>query len=829
MKDLLYRILGVDPSAIPADAQAYFTFTHPFTSWKVFALLALMALAVYGTFWLYRRETSSESSQRWRTALASLRCAVLLLLMVVWLGPALAYRTYRNIEPYVIVLVDDSMSMAVRDHLTEPDKIEAIAAMMQTTGADLLADAPSRADLVNTLLTQDAGRALTDLSSRGKVRLLTFSSGDPVLRTTVQHQPDTSDNPADETQPAPVITPIEPTGRGTNLARATRLAVRELAGNPIAAVVLITDGQHNEGDDPLSAAEYAGSMGIPIIAIGVGEPAEPRNIKVAELWATDSVYQDDPFVIESQLTADGFDGQSVRVELTRQPITEAGTPGTEQVIDSSTVTFAGAHTEQRVRFEHRPTESGDYIFAVRVPAQTAEVTEDDNRRAQPVSVLSDKARVLLIAGAPTWEYRMVSTLLQRDKTIDLSCWLQSIDNDMRQPGNTVIEQLPSSPSELFEYDMVLFIDPDPREFNQAWVDALRDFLGEHGGGMMWIAGPKHTARFITAPTTRGVRELLPITVGQLSALDVESLVVTHPREWPLRVTADGADHVMMRLDKDPQLNQQMWDTMPGIFWSFPVRNVKPGAKVLAEHSDPRLTTRDGARPLLVTGQFGPGRTVYMGFSGTWRWRKLGERFFDQYWVQSVRYLVEGRLLGEKKRGRVTTDRDTYPVGSRVQVSARLYDADFSPLSVDAMDAAIRSDATDPVTFELRPVPGQPGDYEGTVIATSLGLNEINLTLPTGNGAPVRIGKQFTVEVPRMEFADTRLNRNTLIELAHRTPDGAYLDIHQVRSLAAIVPDRHEVLVIKGKPIELWDNWRTIVLFLVLLTLEWALRKRQKMM
>ena len=378
--------------------------------------------------------------------------------------------------------------------------------------------------------------------------------------------------------------------------------------------------------------------------------------------------------------------------------------------------------------------------------------------------------------------------------------------------------------------MVLFVDPDPREFNEAWVQALRDFLGEHGGGVMWIAGPKFTARFLSSASTSGVRDLLPITVGRLSALDVESLVVTHPREWPIRITADGADHVMMRLDKDPQINQQMWDVMPGIYWSFPVRGVKPGAKVLAEHSDPRLTTPDGPRPLLVAGQFGPGRTVYMGFSGTWRWRKLGERYFDQYWVQSVRYLVEGRLLGTKKRGRITTDRDTYAVGSRIAVSARLYDADFEPLAVDAMEATLRpADGTD-LTFELRAVPGQPGDYEGAAIATTVGLNEITMTLSKPDaGAPLRIGRQVTVEVPRVEFADTRLNRAMLTDLVDRTPGGLYLDLTRVRSLAAAVPDRHEVLVIKGKPIELWDGWRTIVLLLILLTAEWAFRKRLKMM
>ena len=103
--------------------------------------------------------------------------------------------------------------------------------------------------------------------------------------------------------------------------------------------------------------------------------------------------------------------------------------------------------------------------------------------------------------------------------------------------------------------------------------------------------------------------------------------------------------------------------------------------MLLEHSDPTLRSVEGSRPLLVAGRYGSGHTLYLGFNGTWRWRKAGRQaeFFDKFWIQAVRYLVEGRSLEGRRRGYVQTDRDRYEIGERITITARLQDAAFNPL------------------------------------------------------------------------------------------------------------------------------------------------------
>jgi hypothetical protein len=236
------------------------------------------------------------------------------------------------------------------------------------------------------------------------------------------------------------------------------------------------------------------------------------------------------------------------------------------------------------------------------------------------------------------------------------------------------------------------------------------------------------------------------------------------------------------------------------------------------------------RPLLVASQYGAGRCLYLGFNSTWRWRKLGERYFDQFWVQAIRYLVEGRLMGGKKRGRIETDRDVFTTGSRVPVAATLYTPAFEPLAAPTVPLVVRGrPGAPPIETELRLVPNRPGHYEGAFVATQLGVNDLQVALRDDpSGKPVIVAKQITIETPRVEFADPRLNRALLADIAERSK-GRYFGIEEAAQVAPAIPERRETIIVREKPQNLWDTTRLIGLLAVLLTIEWAVRKYNRLM
>ena len=68
-------------------------------------------------------------------------------------------------------------------------------------------------------------------------------------------------------------------------------------GQPVAGLVLATDGRSNTGEDPLRAAEAAIRQNIPIFAIAAGAGEGPRNIRLAEIEASPVVFVRDPMTL----------------------------------------------------------------------------------------------------------------------------------------------------------------------------------------------------------------------------------------------------------------------------------------------------------------------------------------------------------------------------------------------------------------------------------------------------------------------------------------------------------------------------------------------------
>ena len=620
-------------------------------------------------------------------------------------------------------------------------------------------------------------------------------------------------------------------GRSTDLATAIR---QSLSADRPAAVVLFSDGQHTAKDDALEAAREAKLRNVPLLVVGVGDPTRRKNISVAKVYSRPQAWQEEPFEVDATVNFQNAEPGDVRVELLEQRVGDNDQPaGNGTVVQTLQLASPEKGSGQKTaQFSHTVREAGRFVYSVRVEPGGGDSDENDNQASSNVvKVLNrERIRVLLVAGAPTWDYRLVQKLLARDKTITVSCWLQTLDEGRAQEGTRPITHLPITKDELFYYDVVLLFDPNPQEIDRGWIELVKQFVGEHSGGLLFMAGPKHSGRLLTSPRTAEFGKVLPVSFGDVGALEVAALLSTNQRSWPVKVVPANADNPVMRFYPEREETLRRWETLPGIFWSFPSKDAKPTAQVLVEHSDPTLRSVEGSRPLMVAGRYGSGHTLYLGFNGTWRWRKAGRQaeFFDKFWIQAIRYLVEGRSLEGRRRGYVETDRDRYEVGQRITITARLQDASYNPLVVPKVDAAVQAAGDSPQSVPLLPIANQPGAFEATLTARKTGVHSVRIALPGSDTTSGLIEASFGVELPSLETNQVWLNRPLLMELASLS-GGRYFDVNQLQELAAAVPDRTETIESRSQPRPIWDVRGMLIALVGLLCTEWLLRKRYKLL
>ncbi len=834
--------------------------------WAAVGSILLVSGLLYAVVFLYRHEQRAGAPARVRTFLAAMRCTVILALAVIWLEPILATYINRNIESATLLLLDGSASMSLRDLYPDGEdskRVEKVLAGID--GAD--ATTVSRTELVRAVLGGEDAKVLKQLTARNALQIYRFGDKVRVLgrfvgdggkkqegetkrrrdretegkkRGEEQGQASSSagSQPADEGSRQEDRCPsgggefalgelAEANAPATDIGRAVRQAVAGRADKPVAAVVVFSDGQFNQGEPAEVVARYARAKKIPIHVVGVGDPSPPRNVAVSAVEVPPNVFVRDPFKVTAYLRAQGLNGTSLAVELLeRMPDADE-----TAVVESKQVAVRADGRVEPVVFTHQLGKAAETRLVVRAAQQEAETITDDNVKEVSVRALENKMQVLLIAGSPSWEYRYLARLLQRDATVNLSCWLQSADAEAVRDGNSVIDHFPREPEELYAYDCILLLDPQPDDFDPAWAQHVEDLVANTGSGLLYVAGRKNGPRFAHDPDTQALLELLPVVIDAGQAdLIINELGHFQQTAWPLTVPAAVANHPVLAMSDQAGENARIWARLPGVYWHYPVRREKPVAAALLRHSNPRMRNAYGGHVLLATQFVGSGRAGFLGFETTWRWRRFGEKYFNRFWIQLLRHLVEGKLLSGQKRGLLQVERDRYAIGEPVEIEARLLDSRHLPLKQERVEASMRvgGQRVRPVVLEAQP--NRPGWYRGRFVPTQIGTYVLRIDLPgTGGTEPATIRGEVHVGRPDLEFRQTQLDRRTLRTLASQSAGGEYLDIDEVDRLGTLIPSRAASLVLTGQPRPLWDRWWTLLLLVSLLGIEWAVRKRARLL
>jgi len=251
--------------------------------------------------------------------------------------------------------------------------------------------------------------------------------------------------------------------------------------------------------------------------------------------------------------------------------------------------------------------------------------------------------------------------------------------------------------------------------------------------------------------------------------------------------------------------------------------------VLLRHANPRMRNTYGGHVLAAVQFAGSGRTGFLGFDGTWRWRRFGQEWFERFWVQAIRYLAEGKLLGGKGRGALLVDKDRPALGDAVVVSARLLDERFEPLREERITGWYEAEG-DRRELILQSSPQRPGWFEGRFVPERAGRYRISISPPgvVGDGEST-LERDILVSRPNLEIVQPQLHKARLQTLAEQSFNGRYWEVDQASELVKAIPDQHETVQIRSRPVTLWDNGKMLALLVGLLAAEWALRKWNRLL
>lgn len=767
--------------------------TWPWPFWvTLLALMAMVALVVA----VYLRERIAAAAS-WRAVLIGLRLAVLGLVLFMMYG-WMRHR-HRTDLPDAVIVIDDSASMAVIDHYEKAEDRAAVEKRVRAAGLD----EPTRINLAKTLLLERDARLWNELATRYNLKV--YRIGESTRVEAAQ---------GDERLAA--LRALQAEEPASRLGRGLRDVLEGQRGRPTAAIVILSDGITTEGRSLSETAEFARRKAIPLYTVALGSARAPRDLRLHDLLVDEVAFVGDLINFDVKLTASGYAGQQATLRLKRD--------GESAILAEKQITIGedGATTSERLSL--RPTEQGEFRFVIEVEPLAGEANITNNRQTATVRVQDEAIRVLLVQAYPNYEYRYLKNLLERElnskpAAADETAFrvvLQEADAKYEQFDKTALKDFPVRREDLFAYDVLIFGDVNPSFLSRSMMDNIRAFVEERGGGVIFTSGPRYTP---LAYRDTPLQALFPIDLSTAVAPDPHQPITQgfRPRPTPL-----GISSAPLQLGDSPAESLRIWsEKLPSLYWMLEAHDLKPGARVLAEH--PTRTNTHGQNFPLIALQFvGAGKVVFHTTDETWRWRyRAGDLYLSRYWIQMIRYLSRSKLLGTNRQVELVADPPQARRDEAVRLRVRFFDDRAAPAEDDGVTLMLEREEGQRKSLTLHRDAAARGVFAGSVSNLAEGRYRVWLAAPTLEGKPP--ATQFSVIEPPGERNRLETDLADLRAAAEKT-QGRFYTFATASKLVDDLPAGRQVRIESMPPEAVWNYPLLAAAFITLLVTEWLLRK-----
>lgn len=803
LKRFVEWYLGV-PAVEAGQGTAWdFTWRTPWPSGIPAWLVLLLALAAGAlVVWVYGRDARTVST-RGRIGLIALRLAAVLLLLLFL--SELRLSIDRTGLPVVVVLIDDSASMQLEDQY--PD--ENLSRAAQRLLASQRSAEPSRLNLAKSVLTARDGRFLKQLVRQHKLRVYRFSE----TATPIGEREYLTADDVDEL--IPLLEKLAPEGSLTRPGPAVQKVLDDLRGTPPSAIVILTDGIASTTDaDRLSVgAEAARNRLVPIYTVAIGSEEASRDLQIYGLLADEVAFVGDPIQFTARLKSFGYADREVTVALRHA--------GSGEELAREIVRTSQDGDPVQVELAWTPPRSGEFDYVLQAQALPNETnTRNNETLPHHVSVRQEPIRVLLADSVPRYEFRYLKHLLEREAlrdtgTLQVDTVLQDADLQYADEDRTALRHFPVKREELLQYDVIILGDLDPALLGDAVLENLREFVREGGGGLVMIAGPSHN------PLSYRGTPLEPLLPVELSSLQVPSAETAIVDSFRPELTIEGRKSSnIFRFAENEEQSVAIWRELPGLYWLCRSAELKPGAVVFARHP----TETDV--PVIAMQRFGAGKILFHATDELYRWRfRRGDIYYGRYWIQAIRWLTRSKLLGRDRGAKLESDRQEYEQGETVTLRLRFLDERLMPSGEESATVMVERRGGGQQTVKLSRQPAGPAIFEGQITRAAEGSYHAWVVSPTFKEAPP--SEDFVVQSESRELTKRDLDRADLLKTAELTR-GRFYTLADANSLPGDIPPGQPVSLQTQDPIPLWNRWELLLLFATLLTAEWLLRKRWRL-
>ncbi len=726
--------------------------------WWQLALLplaiAIFAFVVLGYFRLQGRTRSRD-----RITISLLRGLALGLIFFSLSRPLLEVTAQLQQPGVVGVLLDNSISMGLKG----PDR-------------------NARSDFIRQQFDTESGDLLRDLQQVFDVRLFKFGA---------------------ETKAISDIDALDFNDGDSDLTRALSFTRASLQGEPLAGLVVISDGAL-QPDEPLDALLLSlKSSAIPVFSVGLGERRYARDIAISHIRLPDAVLNGSRVMADVAIKQQGYDDQLVELVIEDD----------SQILHRQQIRLKPGM--QSIRIPLATEESGARQLEFHLATMADEEITANNSRQAMLTVDDRRIRILYYEGEPRFELKFVRRAVADDENLGVTGLIRTADAKYYRVGIESSEELrngfPITRDELFSYDAIILGSVENSLLSREQQDMIAEFVGERGGGLLMLGG-RH------AFTEGGHRasvlhDISPVVMPDRAEPEFKRQIKIQPTDaaWvhPALVIADSSEKSIAR-----------WLTLPPLTLVNPIRRVKPGATLLL--SGP-VNDQDNSYVAMAWHRYGRGKVIAFPVQNSWLWQMhheidLEDQTHEMLWRQMLRWLTES----VPQRLSLNLSAQKIHAGGVIRIRSEVLQTDFDAQHEAQPRAVLTAPDGGERAISLQPNPSQPGAYEAELSIIEPGDYLVHVELNEAGQVSRSADTRLLVTRAGDEYFNSEMNETLLRRIADES-SGQFFRPQDMGKLVDALDSnpRGSRTVLR---LELWDMPVLFLLLVTLLCAEWWYRR-----
>jgi hypothetical protein len=739
-----------------------------------------------------------------------LRLAALVAACLAVLRPSFAYKNELQTPSNIIIVVDYSQSMTNQDELNEV----------------------SRWAYVLRVLRENEP-TVRELSEKHNVTVSVYRFAGDVVAVIPEGQSDSQQVAYAELLKA--LSAVKPDGKRTDFGVMLHdVYERRDPMVKTRGLLVFSDGADNGSHavyQPLTLATKWRNLPCPIQTFAVGDPKSSDRQNDIAVRGVDA---ESPFVpmkgaivIKAVIDAPGFIGASFHPKLLIDGVEVAPT---KVFLDDKEIKedpmFRRADGNELKFVCIAPAKPGEIKATVRIEPRDGEMSVDNNEMSTYVTITKEGISVLLVDRARHPEPQILIENLSKEKRINLHrVWF-------RKNESAGVSQTDLFKFQEQKYDVVILGDVTPsqvRTGNPQAFAVISDLV-KNGAGLLFLGGDQ----FGKGGWNRveELKELLPVTA------DDPKRIAGPVRMKPTDFDPRDRSQFMLRLADDRKANEERWNKLRDLNGMPSLGKIKRPDEFQSGGAPVLLAESDKLDPMMVWKPFGKGRVLVLAADTTSRWiepdNENGLKDYQRFWQRTVFWLARQEETDSNLKIELPNRR--VPTGEGFDVGLALHDKGGNEVKEPTFTATLIDPKGNKIPLEIE---SKEKSVQGKIKKEHLAKPGEYLIKATGtgkdiDGKPVD-GKEearFLVYQDETETMRRAADHDFLKKLAANGGG----EFHQADDLAAYLKQLAAQPLPQDRPkANVWPDWRYnqlsgflvsfFMLFVVLLSLEWFLRRR----